>query len=311
MHVMHSRAIDLNLIPILKTLVETRSVSVAAKRLGLSQSATSHALGRLRDLFGDPLLVRVGRTLVPTPRALAALEPLAGGLAMIEHGLRSPAPFEPRTAAQSFRVLSGDYPEIVILPPLVRHLRAEAPLVDLWFEPVTPGAFDRLGRGEVDLLINLSPSVSSDRSALHYAPLLEDHFVSLVRKGHPLTRGKMTVKRFAEANHLFIAPGGKPGGVLDTALAERGLSRRVALAVPHFVVAPYVVAETDLVLTVGRRLAHALSKSANVHVFETPLALPSFEIGMYWHPRSDTDPAHQYLREAFLAAAPAKNARVR
>jgi DNA-binding transcriptional LysR family regulator len=306
MHAMHLRALDLNLVPILQILVETRSVSLAAKRLGLSQSATSHALGRLRDLLRDPLLVRAGRALVPTPRALAALEPIAGGLSLIEQGLRSPEPFSAKTAARSFRVLSGDYAEIVLVPPLVQYLRTEAPRVDLWFQPVVPDAFASLGRQEVDVVIGLASQVGKEHAGLKYAPLINDHFVSLVRKGHPLTRGKMTVKRFADASHLFVAPGGKPGGPVDTALAERGLSRRVALAVPHFVVAPYVVAATDLVLTVGRRLAQALAKSANVHVFETPLTLPAFEIGMYWHVRSDLDPAHLYLRAALQAAARGK-----
>jgi DNA-binding transcriptional LysR family regulator len=302
MHSMHLRAVDLNLIPILHALVEARSVSVAAKRLGLSQSATSHALARLRELFGDALLVRSGRALVPTPRALAALEPIAGAMVLLEQGLRSPKAFDPQTAQHSFRLLSGDYAEIVILPAAIRRIRHDAPRVDLWFEPIADDAFVRLTRAEVDAVISLKPTQND--SSIQYAPLVTDDFVSIVRKGHPLARGRVTVKRFAEANHLFIAPGGKPGGVVDSALAEHGIVRRVALAIPHFVVAPYIVAETDLVLTVGRRLAKALSKSASVHLFETPLKLPTFELGLHWHVRNENDAAHRYLRKVLQASAP-------
>jgi DNA-binding transcriptional LysR family regulator len=309
MHVMHIRSVDLNLVPIFLALMETRSVSVAARRLALSQSATSHALTRLRELFRDPLLIRAGRTLVPTHRALKAEAQLSAGAALLEQGLLGTEDFDPKTASRQFRLASADYAEIVLLPSLVKRLRDNAPLVDLWFESMDVGTFERLTRGYVDVIVSTAPGLSGERKGLTYAPLIEDEFVSIVRNGHPLLRGKMSVARFAQANHVFIAPGGKPGGVVDAALAARGMTRRIALAVPHFVVAPYIVAQTDLVLTVGRRLAQALARTAEIRIFETPLTLPSFELGMYWHPRSESDPAHQYLRGALTAVSQGRRAR--
>jgi DNA-binding transcriptional LysR family regulator len=299
MHDMHLLNIDLNLITVLSALIELRSVSKAAKRLGLSQSATSHALARLRDALGDPLLVRFGRGVIPTPRAAQMGTMISAGLAQIEQGLFSLPQFDPSRETRTFRIISGDYAELLLVPPLAARLGMQAPQIDLAF---AQGGLERLGTFEVDAVIGTADR-NIERLSLRYARLFDDQFVSMVRKHHPLLRGRMTAARFAQERHAFVAPGGRPGGVVDTALEALQLQRRVAVSVPHFLVAPHIVATSDLVLTVGRRLAVAYATILPLTLFKTPVALPGFELGVFWHKRHDDDPAHRFLRETLQAVA--------
>ena len=293
---MQLSAIDLNLAVILHALIETRSITAAAKRVGLSQSATSHALARLRELLADPLLVRVGRGVIPTPRALEIAAGLASGLAQLERALFSKQTFDPMIEKRTFRLIAGDFTELLLIPELIARLSVAAPLIDVWFESPDDNQFERLATGSVDALIGIAPRVGEERKGLKYQKLLTDQFVSIVRKGHPMVKQGVTLKRFAEHTHAFVAPGARPGGVVDRQLAALGLSRRVALAVPHFLVAPHVVAKTDLVLTIGSRLAQAFVGLLPLAIIKPPLKLPSFELGLYWHVRNHDDPAHQFLR---------------
>ncbi len=303
MYRMHLSAIDLNLVTVLHALLAERNVSRAAKRLGLSQSATSHALARLRLTLGDALLVRSPTGLVPTARAVAMQGALESSLAEIERALFAEARFDPGTAERAMRVVTSDYAAMQIYPSLVETLSREAPGISLWSEPHTDESRARLARGEADLL--LAPTTDSSREAASMLEevLFEETFVCVVRKGHPLTRGKLTVERFAAQRHAFVAPGGRPGGVVDEALALQGLRRTVAVAVPHFLLAPHVVAKSDLVLTMGRRLAAEFARMLPLAILEPPLVLPSFAIALHWHARQTHDLAHTYVREKIRAVA--------
>ncbi len=307
MYAMHLAAIDLNLVTVLHVLLAERNVSRAAKRLGLSQSATSHALARLRATVGDPLLVRSPSGLVPTARAVAMQSALDASLAEIERALFAEARFDPRTAERAVRVVTSDYAAMQLYPSLVASLGREAPGISLWSEPHTDESRARLARGEADLLLAPpTPSTGATGAtiaSMHEEVLFEETFVCMVRKGHPLTRGKLTVERFAKERHAFVAPGGRPGGVVDEALALHGLRRTVALAVPHFLLAPHVVAKSDLVLTMGRRLALEFARMLPLAVLEPPFALPSFAIALHWHARQTHDLAHTYVREKIRAVA--------
>jgi DNA-binding transcriptional LysR family regulator len=307
MHGMHLAGIDLNLAVVLHALLTERSVSRAAKRLGLSQSATSHALGRLRDLLGDPVVVRTRDGVAPTPRADALAEELSAALGALENALLGAPAFDPKTAERRFYVSASDYAEFVLLPPLLARISDDAPGVDVWVRPYDEGLADHLRRGDVDVVLGVPASIE-DADGIESAELLDEGFMCVVRKGHPLLRGKVTPERFAAARHAFIAPRGRPGGAVDVALAALGLERRVVFAVPHFLIAPHVVAETDLVLTVAARVARAYSKSLPIQVFAPPVAMPRFTLSMFWHRRHDADPAHVWLRRA-LAGAAAKMAR--
>jgi DNA-binding transcriptional LysR family regulator len=210
--------------------------------------------------------------------------------------------FDPKVARNTFRIVSGDYAEHVLIPPLIAKLSVEAPLIDIWFEPSRAAPLERLASGDIDAVIGLSPQ-RHGAAQVRYVPLLTDEFVSLARAGHALSRGRITPERYAAERHVFVAPGGTRGGVVDDALAALNLQRRVAVAVPHFLVAPHVVATSDLVLTVGSRLGDAFANMLSLYTFTPPVELPGFELGLFWHARHEEDAAHQYLRTTLQSVA--------
>ncbi len=303
MHSMHIAGMDLNLALVLHTLLEERSVSRAGKRLALSQSATSHALGRLRELLGDPLFVRTPRGLVPTARAEAMAGTLATALASIEHALFTPTAFDPLTARRTFKVGASDYAEQLIMPELVGRLAKAGPRMDIWSRSAPTDSGAALANGEIDLML-APPQYYEDATGMRVKELWDDDFVVVMRKGHPLAKRKLTVARYAEAEHAFIAPSGRPGGgVVDEALARVGKTRRIAFTTPNFLVAPQVVAKTDLIITLASRIARLFAKRLPLISVPPPIPLPGFRLAMLWHERSDTDPAHRFLREQLTRAA--------
>lgn len=314
MHSMHDTklaGIDLNLFVLLDALLAERSVTRAARRVGLSQSAASHALARLRALTGDALLVRGPRGMLPTPRAEALASPVREALAGLDRALAPAAAFEPRSTRRRFRVVGGDLAELVLFPPLFARLGAEAPGVDLSALPTPSDAALALERGEVDLAI--APLGSFARAgALSERPLFEDGFVCVVRRGHPLGRGAFGLERYLSARHAVIAPRGARGGIVDDLLASMGRERRVVLTIPHFLAAPYVVAQSDLVLTLPARVAQVLAGPLGLAVLRPPLRVPRFTMAMAWHRRVDEEPGHRWLRgvlgEVARSVPPAKPA---
>lgn len=301
---MHLRGIDLNLVVVLHALFEERSVSAAARRLGLSQSATSHALARLRDRLGDPLFVRTKSGLAPTARAEALRGALNDAIASLERALLARPAFDAASAEHVFRIATSDYAELVAGPALLARFAESAPGLRVWMTPVPDDTTTALERGEIDLV--LAPTPSSERlDGLHTTELWSDHFVGVARRGHPLLRGALTPERFAAARHAFIAPRGRPGGAVDDALEARGLRRRIAFATPSFLVAPQVIAHSDLIITLAARVAYPFAEALPLRLFEPPLTLPGFRIAMYWHPRRHADPAHRFLRAELLRVAKA------
>lgn len=296
MQALHLSSVDLNLAVVLHAVLAEQSVSRAAKRLGLSQSATSHALARLRDAVGDRLVLRTRDGLVPTPRARAMAEPLAAAMSLLEAAFVAKREFDPKSAKHRFSVMGTDYAEIVLLPALVEDLGAHAPNVELRMQPMTRDALTMLRRRDVEMVIGVFPEkdLSGD---LRSTVLLEDRLVCVVRKGHPLLRKKLTLARYAAAKHVLVSPRGTPGGIVDDALASRGVSRTVAVTVPHFLAAPHLVAKTDLVLTVAERAARVFVRSLPLEILSPPLDLPRTKLSLVWHRDHDADPAHTFLRD--------------
>jgi DNA-binding transcriptional LysR family regulator len=305
MHVMHEpklSGVDLNLFVLLDALLVERSVTRAAKRVGLSQSAASHALARLRSITGDPLFVRGPRGMLPTPRAEALAAPLREALAGLDRALAPAAPFVPHSSRRSFTIVGGDLAELVLFPPLFARLGKEAPGIDLHALPTPADAALALERGEVDLAI--APVRSFARATkLSEQPLFEDGFVCVVRRGHPLGRGAFGLERYLSARHAVIAPRGARGGIVDDLLASMGRERRVVLTIPHFLAAPYVVAQSDLVLTLPARVAEVLARPLGLCVLKPPLRVPRFTMAMAWHRRVDDDPGHRWLRGVYSEVA--------
>lgn len=294
----HLAGIDLNLLVALDALLETRHVTQASKRLGLTQPATSHALARLRALLGDPLLVRSGGVLVPTPRALE-LGPDVRAILMSIRRTLSSAPFDPGTASRAFTIATADYIELVLIPALVSELQRLAPLTDLVVRP--PPELAALGSGELDLAIGVN---MTDAPSIQRRKVFVDGLSCVVRAGHPVLRGLgrrerpgLDLDRFVELGHVFITVYGTRGGAVDDALAKKKKKRRVVAMVPSFLAAPAIVAESDLVLTMPSRLAARLAPAFDLRILEPPIELGQYEVTMYWHARMQRDPAHTWLRQ--------------
>ncbi len=292
--------VDVALLPALAALVEEGTVTGAAKRLGLSVPATSHALARIRDRLGDPVLVRAGRTMVRTPRAEAMRDELRTVMAGAAKLLARAEPLDPAKLERVFHVHATDHVLLVLGPAFDRILAAEAPRVRVRFLPNVPDDAAALRDARIDLAIGVYGELPPE---IRTRTLFHDRFVCAVREGHPVLRGKLTLDRFAELAHVQIAPRGRAGGVIDDLLAERGRSRRVARAVPYFVAALSLVAETDYVVTVSERIARVLAPRFGLRTIEAPLPLEPYALDAIWHPRMDGDAAHAFLRDVLVRAA--------
>jgi DNA-binding transcriptional LysR family regulator len=304
MNELHLPSLDLNLLVALDALLSERNVTRAAARVGVTQSAMSHALGRLRTLVDDPVLVRTGSGMAATPRAEALAGPLRKALEDVRSLLRPPAPFDPDTAQLRARIATSDYGELVLVPPVVRRIEASAPGIDLRLVPYGDDAVETLSQGLADLVI--APVRPNDAApGILTRKLFDEDFVCVVRRGHPLATRRLTLARFAAASHALISPRGTEGSFVDDALARVGMSRRVAVTVPHFLVAPHVVAASDLILTLASRVAQLLAKPLGLVVLRPPreLALEGFRISALWHERTHYDPARVWVRELFADVA--------
>jgi len=300
MHALHIAGVDLNLLVVFDALLSERNVTRAARRVGLSQSATSHALSRLRVLFDDPLIVRGLGGMVPTPRAEALHGPVRDALAQLATAIGHPPRFDPAGSRRSFTVATGDYGALVLAPRLLDLASREAPNTDL---RVTASAgLEGIERGDCDVAL-APPSSARDPSSIRCQVMFEERFVCLLRKDHRLARGKLTLDRFCEARHVLVAPGGTAEGPVDEALAKLGRSRRIVMTVPHFLVAPYLVAGTDYLLTLPARVADALGSKYGLVAREPPLTVRGFSFAMFWHARLDADPGAEWFRTLLMRAA--------
>jgi DNA-binding transcriptional LysR family regulator len=290
---MNLGAINLNLLVALEALLSERSVTRAARRLGVTQPAMSNSLAQLRALLNDPLFHRRAHGLEPTARALALSEPLQQGLRLLA-GAFEPQRFEPSASLQSFVVEASDYVEFVLLPPLLQRLAAEAPGVRVEVRPwglhEVPSS---LGRGEADLMIGFYDEVP----ARHRQRILfEEEYVCVVRKGHPRVGRGLTLERYLELGHVLVSQRGDTPGSVDRALLRKGKRRHVAARVSHFLMVPMLVRRTDLVAALSRRVAEPFADALGLNLFEPPLSLPRGKIGQVWHERLDQDPAQAWFR---------------
>ncbi len=286
----------------LDALLETRSVTLAAKRMGVSQSAMSHTLARLRVRFDDLLLVRSGRGLVPTARAEVMGRHLRAAASELAAAVSVEPVFEPLNARRVFRVATTDLVEMLLLPRVLAILEREAPGVDLHVRSQAD-AEPALHSGEID--VSIQPVRDQPSAGLRARALFHEKFVCVMRRGHPLCDTRLTAERFAVARHVLVAPRGRPGGVVDDVLAARGLTRRTVVLVPSFLAVPHLLAETDLVATLAERVARAFADRLPLHVVPHPLKLPGFTISTIWHERADADPGHVWLRQTLTRAATA------
>ncbi|MFE3199570.1 LysR family transcriptional regulator [Embleya sp. NPDC059237] len=283
---------DLNLLTALDALLEECSVSGAAQRMHLSEPAMSRTLGRIRKALGDPVLVRAGRTMVPTPHALAIRSEVRVVLERARTLFTAAGEVDLRTMSRTFTVLSHDAFTAACAAELFTRAAREAPGVRLKFLAESHTDTQALRDGIADLEVGVIDATAPEVLTEH---LFHDRMVGCVRAGHPLLRGRCTPERFAAAEHLIVSRRGKLHGPVDTALAELGLTRRVVGAVPTYPSSLFILLEGDLVGLVAAQLI-GLTEARGLRTFEVPLSLPPLPMGLAWHPRHDADPGHAWLR---------------
>lgn len=290
-------SVDLNLLTVLDAVLRERSVQRAAERLAMTPSAVSHALARLRETVGDPLLVRTPRGMVPTARAERLAPRLRDALHTLEGVFEEEAGFDPGAAHQFFTVSSADLAQFVILPPLLQLLAREAPGLRLVVRPPRMDVFDGLASGALDLAFGVFNEAPED---FRYQAVFREEFLCMLRRGHPAAGTPLDLDGWLALQHVSVAPRGGPGSIVDSALAKLGRRREIALTVPHFLMAPLIVAETDLALLLPSRIARRYARMLPVELLPAPLPLAAFTLAQIWHERSHGDPAHAWLRQQIV-----------
>ncbi len=292
---MNLAGVDLNLLVALDALLTERSVSRAADRVGLSQPGMSNTLARLRKLFGDPLLVREGLTLVPTPRAECLRQPVQEALSLIRHALDDRPGFDPASDRATLTVSCSDYSLLMLIGPLVRRLAATAPGVTIQVLPRAADAVRLLREGEADLVIE--PVEIMPDAPLPKMRLFADRWLCCVWEGTAEVGDRMTMETYLRLGHLvYTAARGHPVSLVDTYLAQAKVPRRIEFTVESFLLAPFLLEGTDLVALVPERAVSHLRRMAAVRFLEPPLHLPSITEMLWWNPRHTVDPAHAWLR---------------
>ncbi|WP_437632901.1 LysR family transcriptional regulator [Sorangium sp. So ce854] len=296
---MRLQSVDTHLVVALHALLQERSVTRAARRVGVTQPSMSHALARLRAHFDDPLLVQVGRQMTLSERARDLAPRAAEAVERLEQVFRPAERFDPRRSQRTFRLVATDNLELLVLPALTALLAAEAPRVNLRCRNIPADYADLLRRGEIDGKLGRGgPVPDGCRSTL----LAAEQIVCVMRRGHPASRRPLTAARYAACEHLMVSPHGGDHGAIDHALAERGLRRRVTLTVSHFLVAPFIVSGSDLLLTVSARVAAALARRLDLVVRPCPFGTKSYTLTLVWPERSEGDEGHRWLRAAIERA---------
>ncbi|MEM9063001.1 MAG: LysR family transcriptional regulator [Pseudomonadota bacterium] len=284
---------DLGLLVALDALLHHQGVTPAANQLGISQPAMSAQLARLRKLFNDPLLTSSGRKLIPTPRALNIQAPLKAVLADLELIVRQQAHFDPQTTTATFRLIGTDYVHGVLASGISDALKSQAPnarLSLLAFRPET--TWDQLETDEADLVLATGLNLPDARMR----PGMNETFQVIQRKHHPRGTHPMTLDEFCAADHALVSPeGGGFFGATDKVLKKLGLARHVVCSLPSFLLAPPVIAGSDLLALVPKRLARA--SESTVDAFDPPFSSPRFAVDLLWHPRRQKDPSHSWFRD--------------
>lgn len=301
------RGLDLNLLVVLHALLETRSATLAAERLNMTQPAVSRALERLRHAFKDRLFAKGSRGLIATPRAEALVAHLTPLMREIGDLLDGPG-FDPSRSLRVFRIATSDYGAHAIGPALAELFAREAPNAAIEMSPLAPDSFRRLAAGEFDAALYSDDPLPP---GLHTLWLFDETYVTLTRAGHPLlsrlSEGRVTLEGFLDFPHtLFTVMGGQTG-VVDEALAKLGKTRRIALWLPYFSTAAQSIARTDMILTLPRRVALPLARSLGLVALDPPVDIEPFGYHLVWRRHTREDAGSVWLRGAIARAAKSEN----
>jgi DNA-binding transcriptional LysR family regulator len=300
---MNIESMNLNLLLAFEALLEERNVSRAAARARLSQPAMSNALRRLRDTFDDALFLRTRGAMTPTPRALELSGPVRSALSQLRNALAERPQFDPAVSTRTFRLAMTDYAELILAGSLLKRLQRNAPDIQILVrrvERVFIPPEEELRAGTFDAAIGFFPEASALEPGTRSHDLFVEENVCIAREGHPMMRKRFTLRQFAAASHAAVFYKSDTQGLIDGALAEHGLRRRLRATLPHFLSVPYVVAESDLIAVVPAGLAARCRKSLKLAVRKVPILLPPLRMRLVWHEHSAEDAAHTWLRSQIL-----------
>lgn len=295
--------LDLNLLQVFDALMQDGNLTRAGYRLGLSQPAMSHSLGKLRKIVGDALFVRVPTGMEPTQFAIRMAPAVRDGLQLLRKAVQGEGAFDPATCDRTFNVLMSDIGELVYVPRLIGHLGTIAPKVDIRVLQMAREAYaEAFFSGEADIALGFLPGL---KGGFYQQRLFSDSYVCVVRKRHPRIRTLLSLDQFVAESHVLVEPGGSPyraasqqtstTTLIERYLAERNLSRRIALRVPHFTVVPDIVQSTDLIATVPSYVIKG-QHYPELKMVKLPFTVPRFEVKQYWHQRNQDDAANRWLR---------------
>ncbi|WBV42971.1 LysR family transcriptional regulator [Pseudoroseomonas cervicalis] len=292
---------DLNLLRVFDAVARERHVTRAAQRLNLSQPAVSNALARLRLALKDELFLRRPGGVEPTELALSLAQPVADVLDRLRDTLAVHAPFDPATADRVFPIGLSEYAEAVLVPPLLEHLAREAPGCVLAVRHADRvNAMGMLESDQVQLVVGMLGEPPALYTRLR---LLPEAFLTLLRPGHPLAEGEMSLERFTAWPHLLHSPNGSRDGALDGPLREAGHPRRLGAVVAHLAAVPGILKRTDMVMTLSARLAQQLAEAHGLVVRPCPVAVPHTRLSMIFPRRFEADQGHAWLRRLMLSVA--------
>ncbi|WP_028219915.1 LysR family transcriptional regulator [Paraburkholderia oxyphila] len=293
-------SIDLNLLVAFDAIAKERNITLAATRIGRSQPATSAALSRLRKIFNDPLFVRTIKGMQPTPYAEQLVEPISRACDLIAGALQVDCGFDPlSTTRKTFTVYMNEIAEVVCLPKILQRLQTVAPGIGIKVSRIPEkGAHEAMASGEVDLAFGV---FSNLKAGFFQQRLYTDRFVCIARGDHPSIGAALSLQEYLDGVHVTVASTGTGHDtILEQVLAAQHLERKVALTVPHFLVLPVVVAQTNAIATVPYRMVSPPVSFHNIRVLETPVPFPQIEIRQHWHERYHHDAANKWLRQLMV-----------
>lgn len=289
--------LDLHMLRVLEEVYKTGSLSRTADRLGLSQPGVSMALARLREHFNDPLFIRVGNEMKPTPQAEGMRQKVAAAIAAIEDTLHYRLEFVPAETERVFRICVTDIGQVVMVPKFLAAFKQAAPRASLEFTSIDTLTPERLQTGALDLAVGV---ISQAGSGLYQQALFRESFLCLARAEHPRLRNELTLAQFKEESHVVVTTSSATHLYVESVLAGQHIHRRVAVRLPNFLLLSHLVATTDHLATLPRRAALAMAEQdPRLKTHEPPLTMPTVAIMQYWHERQARDPGTRWVRELF------------
>ncbi|MCX7157378.1 MAG: LysR family transcriptional regulator [Rhodocyclales bacterium] len=286
-------SIDIRLLAVFDEIYKTRSVTAAAEALKLGQPAVSVALSKLRHHFGDPLFVRTSSGMEPTPFSEGLVRPVRAVLDALALVLDHRSEFDPATSDRTFRICMTDISQLALLPKLWKRLRATAPGVRIEISPLSGDTPRMLESGEADLALGFIPQLEA---GFYQQLLFRQNFVCMVAADHPRITDRLSLAQFEAEDHAVVSSSGSAPSLIEREISRQGIKRRVALKIPNFLGAAFVIEHTDLLVTIPRRLGEVLQGRGAFRIFPVPFELPQYEVKQHWHERYHQDEGNRWLR---------------